>query len=374
MDNSSKLKILICTGIFPPEVGGPATYSKTLAEELVRRGHGVKVITYSSLPIYRPINGQATRYQVISISRSRHKPWHYLKYFFAVLWYGLRTDILYAQDPVSSGFPTFIASRILRKPFLVKVTGDYSWEQAVNRGYTNLLIDNFQYARNLPEDIKNIREAQIRTCKGAAKVIAPAEYLASLVRGWGVEPSKVQVVYNAAPKVADLDRDASRAELGIGEKEFLIISAGRNVPWKGFPRVKQVVEALQEQDPTVRLEILHDVSHDLLMKWLAAADVFVLNTAYEGAPHIILEAMQFGIPVVTTNVCGNPEFVEHEITGFLVEYNDQEQIKNAILKLYRDKTLRKELAHNAKEAVKKYSLQTMVTETEKALTTYLVDN
>src|SRR3989344_1014064 len=126
------MKILICAGIFPPEVGGPASYARKLALTLSKRGHQVTVVTYSDkkkIDDFYP-------FPVVRIVRSKFKPWHYLRYLAAILTRGLTADVLYAQDQVSAGYPTYLASKILRKPFVIKVTGDYSWEQALNRDFT----------------------------------------------------------------------------------------------------------------------------------------------------------------------------------------------------------------------------------------------
>ena len=42
----SFMKLLIATGMFPPDVGGPATYSQTIAEEFSKRGHNITIVTY----------------------------------------------------------------------------------------------------------------------------------------------------------------------------------------------------------------------------------------------------------------------------------------------------------------------------------------
>jgi len=52
---------------------------------------------------------------------------------------------------------------------------------------------------------------------------------------------------------------------------------------------------------------------------MAACDVFVLNSTHEGLPHVVLEAMALGLPVIATAVGGTPEVVAHGVTGLLVE-------------------------------------------------------
>src|SRR3989338_9957691 len=99
MTNSKN--ILICTGIYPPDIGGPATYSKLLFDELPKRGVGVDVLSFGQV---------------------RHLPKiiRHIIYFFKALKIGKRADIIFAQDPVSVGLPAMLAAKILRKKIYIE--------------------------------------------------------------------------------------------------------------------------------------------------------------------------------------------------------------------------------------------------------------
>lgn len=350
------MKILICTGIYPPEAGGPATYSKLLAGELGRRGHEVSVITYSEAGVGRPESGVG----VARIPRSWFKPWHYYKYFQAVKRLGKHADIFYAQDPVSAGYPTYLAARVLKKPYAVKVTGDYSWEQAACRGKTTSMIDDFQKERHFGV-INLMRRIQIRVCKEAHLVITPAEYLKRLVMGWGVKEKKIRVIRNAAPAVPKIEK--------THHDDFRVVSVGRDVPWKGFAVLREAARELKSEIPTLTLEILHAAPRETVMRQIASADIFVLNSAYEGISHVTLEAMALGTPVIITNIGGNPEIVQDGASGLLVNYNDKEQLKTAIKKLYANPELRQRLSASARQSISRSGREAMVSDTEKELQT-----
>ena len=125
-----KLKILICTGIYPPDIGGPATYSKLLFEELPKMGIETRVLSFGEV---------------------RHLPkiLRHFVYFIKVLKMGRRADIIYAQDPVSVGLPAMLAAKILRKKFILKVVGDYAWEQFQNKNQTCLPTGKISNLKNL---------------------------------------------------------------------------------------------------------------------------------------------------------------------------------------------------------------------------------
>lgn len=368
------MKILICAGIFPPDVGGPATYSRALALELAKRGHEIAVVSYSDkkkVDDYYP-------FPVIRILRSQFKPRHYLQYLLAILQHGRKADVFYAQDQVSAGFPAYLASKILGKPFVLKVTGDYSWEQAANRGLTSVLIDEFQTLPSYDPVIARIRKFQMKVIKAAKAVIVPAEYLKRLLMSWSVAEQKIQVIYNAVnlPEISET-KEQLREKFSIAPDEFLIVSAGRDVKWKGFGLLREIVAELQSEYPRqkrgspgaakLRLFILNNVPQKTLHEYFRAADLFVLNTGYEGLSNTLVEALSLGLPVVTTNVCGNPEVLEDSKSGFLVEYNNREQLKQAILKLYQDKGLRENLAEAGRQNLEKFSFTKMINETEQFL-------
>ena len=378
------MKILIATGIFPPDVGGPATYSQLLATQLAKRGHEVRVVAYADKNSPRPSlskRGDGGEFQLIRIVRSPFKLWRYFQFFRAVKKYGREADVIYAQGPVSEGYPSYLATRVLKKPLVVKVTGDYSWEQAVNRGLTDKLIDEFQTLGRYPRRTRRMRDIQRTVCQHAKIIITPSEYLKKIVVGWGINESKVRVIYNAVerPEVGS-QRTEVRNKLGIAENTFLILSSGRDVPWKGFKLLREVVSELQKSNPDIELKVLHHSPRAEFHEYVRAADAYVLNTGYEGLSNTLVEVLHLGTPIITTNVCGNPEiitslpFPPHEggteeglsANGILIDYNNKGQLKQAIELLYSHKELRDKLGHPA--GLEKFSLEQMITQTVEAMT------
>ncbi|OGZ53274.1 MAG: hypothetical protein A3B25_00165 [Candidatus Ryanbacteria bacterium RIFCSPLOWO2_01_FULL_48_26] len=362
------MKVLICTGIFPPEIGGPATYSRILASELKKRGHNVRVITYSGGESGIKNYELGEEFPVIRIPRSKFKLLHYWRYFCAVKRYGGQADLLYAQDPVSAGYPTYLAAKILRKPFAVKITGDYSWEQAMGRGLTDKLIDEFQTQPQYPKRIKQMRGVQIRVAKGAARVIVPSRYLKKIVTGWGVKEKQTTVVYNSIePPRLPLSKAEARKDLNISERTFLIVSSGRKVKWKGFELLEKVVADLGKRHPNLELKILSAAPRAVLYKYFWAADLYVLNTGYEGLSNTLVEVLGIGVPIITTNVCGNPEIISNDFNGLLVDYNDASGLKAAIEKVYDNPELGRRYVENGKRILANFSLDRMIGQTLEVL-------
>ena len=214
-------------------------------------------------------------------------------------------------------------------------------------------------------------------CKNADSVIAPSNYLKGLVAQWGVDSDKIRVVYNSiatsqAPKAAS---DGNRIS---------ILSVGRLVPWKGFSALIQCMPDLIKENVNYTLTILgegpdrdkllHLISElhlqnsvkivktigDGKKQYFDSAKIFILNTAYEGFSHTILEAMSYGVPIITTNVCGNPEIIKEGYNGLLVEHDNKDQIKEAIRKLNQNSDLRDMLIKNSKDTLNKFTQEQMM--------------
>jgi len=86
-------------------------------------------------------------------------------------------------------------------------------------------------------------------------------------------------------------------------------------------------------------------------KLLSKADVFVLPSYNEGLPMALLEAMSWGLPVITTPVGGIPEVVSHNETGWLVNPGDVEQLATAVRSLIENESLRLELGAAARNRI-----------------------
>lgn len=85
------------------------------------------------------------------------------------------------------------------------------------------------------------------------------------------------------------------------------------------------------------------------------ASVFILPSYNEGLPMALLEAMSWGLAVITTPVGGIPGLIKHKENGILVEPGDVDQIASAIRMLIENEALRSELGHAARESVLPFS-------------------
>ena len=365
------MKILIATGIYPPSIGGPATYSKLLFDELPSRGIEVKIVSYDDV-------------------RKYPKGISHLIYFFKVFLAGIRKDAIYAMDPVSVGFPAMIASRLLGKRFVLKIVGDYAWEQGTQlHGISDTLDDFVKISHD--GKVGHLEKIQKRVAKEADKIIVPSRYLKKIVSQWGVDENKITVIYNAfESSINEITKSEAKNNLNV--ESPCVISIGRLVPWKGFRALIEIMRDLLNDFPNLKLYIagegpdrkelsdlitklnleksvslLGALPKEKLFEYISASDLFVLNTNYEGFSHQLLEVLSLNRPIVTTSAGGNPELIVDGESGILIEYNDKKALIESIGKILKDHDYGKKLSDEGKKVVSSFSIDRMLNETESEL-------
>src|SRR3989344_6251709 len=165
------MHIVIAAGIFPPDIGGPATYARLLADYLATKGHTVTVVTYG----VRQSSDEAKQYRLIRIPRS-FIVIRYLHYLFALYSVTTNADLIYAQGPVAGGLPAYVISRIRHTPYVVKITGDYAWEQAAARFNYTSSVDVFQTETKLHPWVRFLKKVQQTVTAGGRARFFPRNY------------------------------------------------------------------------------------------------------------------------------------------------------------------------------------------------------
>ena len=379
--------VLIASGIFSPDIGGPASYARELGVRLAR-SMPVTVLTYSPVPAVA--EDAALPFRTVRVWRGLPKGLRHARYAASAIRHARDHDVVLALNPVTAGLPALAGARMANRRFFVKVVGDYAWEQAVNAAATPFLLDDFQHARTSVRS-RLLHAVQSRVCRQADTVVVPSAYLAGIVRGWGVRAERLAVVYNGtAFTPSPLSRGEARHTLRLSGT--VVLSIGRLVPWKGFRTLIELVPRLRTARPDIHLVIAGEgperstletvvsrlglescvtlvgrQSHAELADYLAAADLFVLNTGYEGFSHQLLEVMSAGVPLVTTRVGGNPELIEDEENGLLVGYNDTDALAGACGRLLEDAPLRARLAEAGRRRAARFTIDRMLDETVELL-------
>src|SRR3989344_1978537 len=369
-NHKSENKILILTGIYPPDIGGPATILKALVESLEKNNFSVELVTYSD-PISKAFPDQKNIHR---IRRNQFFLWQYLEYFLQAFRLAVSANLIYVMDVYSVGYFAYLLKKILGKKYIVRFAGDSAWETAVSNGWTNDYIVDFQQ-KNYDQRIEKLKERRKQILISADRVIAVSQFMAIIAGKIGVSKDKIKIIYNSIDFFEHDNVNLAKIQSikqEYGQSAKLLITACRLTPWKGVDGIIRILPGLSEKVGKVNLLVLGEgqelenlkklasslnaknnvyflgkVTHHEIINYFKAADLFVLNTNYEGLSHTILEAMLAQVPIITTNAGGNPEVIEDGKDGLVVEYNNNEELLAASLKILIDEQLVKGLVLNA---------------------------
>lgn len=365
--------LFIASGIFHPEAGGPATYLKEILPSLQGLAWDVRLLSFGDS------QQKDYPYPITRIPRKFY-PIRMMNYARASRPLLEWADVSYLHTIDLPLWGSHHAPRI------IKIVGDQAWERCIRRGWIppDQTVDEFQIQagnwRIMAQ--KNSRSKQVRAMDG---VIVPSEYLKSMVMGWGIAESKIQVIYNALPAMSDLIETQAEARqlLGWGDSPT-ILTVARLHPWKGIdhlinasrdlPDIRLIVAgdgtdlARLQSMAHERVTFLGQVPSEKIPPLMRAADAVAVYSGYEGLSHTILESLRIGTPVIASDKGGNPEVVKHNINGLLVPYVDIPALKSAIQTIIDQ---REKFASQTHFGMERFSFETMISQTDSYLRRFL---
>ncbi len=358
------MKIILATPVYPPEIGGPATYTKELAERL-RSDHEIVIVAYASTSEIIP---GTTLYIA---SKRRPLPLRFFKYLFDLFRASSGADVIYVQNAMASGLPAVLVGMLRGIPVVLKFVGDEAWERATQERRTKKQLEEFLATPEGGWRTRIRMGIQEFVLRRAAIVTTPSAYLAeALVRTYHVPASRMVVNYNAAEETETLPFSAENIPHSI-------VATARLTKWKGIDGIIRATKLLLPKFPDVQLRIAGDGPEEANLKTLTKelgmekhveflgrvsraetwhlrkiSEVYVLNSTYEGLPHTALTSFAAGIPIVATDIPGTNEAVYHEKTGLLVEPGNDQALANAVARLFDDAPLRAKLVEGATQILK----------------------
>ncbi|MFA5853679.1 MAG: glycosyltransferase [Patescibacteria group bacterium] len=374
------MKVVFATGIFPPDIGGPATSVSALAEAWSARGHRVTVVTYSE----HESDGIRSAYSVVRIPRAQAAWKRYVNFTRAVWRASDESGPIFAQDAIASGLPALCVAWLRRRKLILRIAGDFAWEQAqVKYGYGDSL-EKFQNDSNVPFVPMLLRAVQRFVYRRADMAIAPSRYLADVLRGWGVPDRRIRMINNGVhlPEAA-----AQR-----GKFPHRIVAAGRLVPWKNFDVLLKALPRVLERFPDAELFIAGDgpemmrlralasapmleqrvtfagkMEREALWKMIGESGVFALVSSYEGFSHQLVEASACGAAVVASRAGGNTELIEDGKNGLLVEPGDANGLAQALIRYLEDPSFARACADEALKDSGRFSIERQIAETSETV-------
>jgi glycosyltransferase involved in cell wall biosynthesis len=371
------LRVLIVSGIWPPDVGGPASHAPELAEFLLGRGHAVEVVTTADA---QPA-GQA--YEVRWVDRAAPAGVRHARVAAWIRERATHNDVVYATSMLGRAV---LGSTLARRPVVVKLVADEAYERARRWGLFDGDLDAFQRFRGGMR-VRLLRKARDRALRRVDHLVCPSGYLAALAVGWGVPQERVTVLPNAAPSLPALpDRDEARERLGVDG--LALAFAGRITKQKSLGVALDALARVQDASLLVagdgpdlsdvrrraaelgldgRVRFLGPLDRVAVLTLFRGADASLLTSSWENFPHTVVEALAVGTPVIATRVGGVPELVRDEENGLLVPPGDAEAVARAARRLIGEPGLRERLAAAAAASVEQLEPETVYARLEEIL-------
>lgn len=322
------MKILITSGIFPPDIGGPATYVPKIAQHMVNSGHEVRVLTYSD-------NSKTFDKYPFKLKRiKRHfLPVRILKFIIVGIYYGINTDIIYSNTAV---LESTVINIFCRKKLVSKVVGDYAWERCRSKNLTKLSLDNFIANRSF--DLRVIILTYIRNTyyRQSDLIIVPSEYLKMIVNKSTILSDKVEVIYNGMsfPKIE---------RLNVKRKKGQFVYVGRLTNWKGltglisafnmFPELELLVLGTGPEESDLKSIAKRNITFyglcdkNEVFDKVIQSECLILNSEYEGLPHVLLEALYLNTPIASNEAGGCKEVILDGKFGYPLRGEEQLRVE-----------------------------------------------
>lgn len=271
------MKILIATGIYPPDIGGPAQYAYNLEHVWKKDGHSVTVKTFGFERRLPP--------------GARH-----LYYFFKSLLSAYRADLIFILDTFSVAVPSVLLGIIFGKKTIIRTGGDFLWESYVERTGERVLLRNFY-----------------KTC--LSKLSLKEKIIFSLTK-WVVKHVSILVFSTAWQKEIWFESyklNSVRTEIienYYGDKESSSLPPGRHfiastrpLVWKNHERVKEAFQIAS----TTHTDLSYDnstVPFKSFMERLSRSYAVIQASLGDISPNMVLDAIRHDKPFIITRETG----------------------------------------------------------------------
>ena len=346
------MKVLIATPLFPPSIGGPATYVFNLARRLTQKGIEVLVITYGPSPRLLWEKTEAG-FEKIEIPLNQNRVRRYWSFFRQVRQNGKNFDIIYIHDLWSAGLPARLANVFIRKPLLIRLGGDSLWEAALESGRSQkTLADFYQVQDN--NYLYTVQLLQDFVLKGCSKVIFSSIFLKDIFLKYRplVEENSL-VIENPNRLELNIPTEGGRSQ---NSNLKTLLFAGRLTKCKNLERLFKIFSALLKIDSSLRLKIIGSgpqserlialsvqqgigdkvqitgsLPQEALFQEIATCHLCLLLSLAEVSPNFALECLNLKKPLVLTKQNGLAEDIQNKLVQ--VDPLNDDEIFQAIARL-----------------------------------------
>jgi glycosyltransferase involved in cell wall biosynthesis len=296
------MRILIATGIYPPEIGGPAEYAKNLKGTWARQGHEVRVRVFS-------------RFKLLPTGL-RH-----LAYFLYILPAVIRTDLILSLDTFSAGLPAVLAARLFGKKIIVRTGGDFLWEFYVERTGETVLLRDFYHTRlnKLTGKERMIFRLTKFVLQKASAVVWSTEWQKEIFTApYGLVNQKNFIIENYyGPK---LQSEEPRG------KNFIAMT--RKLKWKNTALLQEVFNDKDIKETGATLDT-DTMPHGEFLSKLSISYATIIASLGDISPNTILDAIRLNKPFILTRENGLTPRIKD--IGLFVDPKEPSDVKEKVL-------------------------------------------
>ena len=350
------MDILITVGIFPPDVGGPASFVPKIAKKLKESGHNIKIICLSD----KKNSNYKDDINVIRINRNLPIIFRWLKTIVKIYSNSKKSDLIFVNG---LGTETTIANLFIRKKVIRKIVGDPVWERVYNKNLIDESFDDFQ-ENNHGLSISLQKMIRNWSINKSNLIITPSQHLKNFIDKIGFDKN-IFVINNGV----NIDQ-LNKVSLENNIIQLLVVS--RLVSQKNIDLIIKAVKVMENENIILnivgdgseinnlkllvkkyeldkKINFIGKIENTKLNEYLKNADIFIQASNYEGLPHSILEAMNFEIPILSTDVGGCSVLLNKGERGYIIPMPVSEvEISEGIRKIINNKNEAKSKARLAK--------------------------
>ena len=301
------MRILITTGIYPPEIGGPAEYAKNLKETWTGESHKVSVKVFSHFN-FLPTG-------------VRH-----LVYFLYILPAVIKSDFVLTLDTFSAALPSVLAARILGKKIILRTGGDFLWESYVERTGELVLLRNFYTTclNNLSAKEQKIFRLIKFVLKNVSAIVWSTEWQKNIfLEPYELSSHKHFVIENYyGPK---------ESNTGTDFKAKTFVASTRNLKWKNINTLKHVFNKKGSKIPEDIDLFTYKSEFNNFMQVIKKSYAVILVSLGDISPNMILDAIRFNKPFICTKEVGI--FGRIKDIGIFVDPLNEQEIENAVIQI-----------------------------------------
>ena len=352
------------SGIWPPDIGGPATFNPELVQFLVEQGWKVNVVSRTNNESSKE---NLTGTQVHLISRDTNRYLRTLLSFVTSLKLASKSDLVFDTGLT---IEAALVAKLSRRPLVIRLVGDLVWERHRNRSDEPMEVGGIP----LDFDLRAYRFFLTKAIGVATFVISPSKQLLDVASAW-TDVSRLLFVKNGVRVVDSPKVTSSPTRLLIASRfiplkhidkalKSLTQLSGQNFELDivGSGPMQAVLEKLANQ-ATFPVRFHGDLDHSELIGLMKICDVFIQLSDHEGMSFAVLEAMSAGMAVVAGDCIGNRVLIKDGINGRLVDVNSQDEILSALTHLLSNYSSRMKLGAKAQDLVlQQFNIQNVLQE------------